>query len=805
MKKLLLILGSLSGIALPVTSVIACGSDSAPKRFDTPILGQKINDELLMALLSDPTISPEIKGKYFNDIDFQKAAMAMLEDRVSKLANNYYQSGISKSLMLNSQDSELYNQHLEATIDAIAQNQFYLEYTKNLVSNAEAPLDIQINIGNNSLISLNPAKLLQPDDINDVDKMDLNSYFVFYKSDAVWKRWEYFNENGNNISQIPTIKELETSQFVIVKKIDFTNKDTLTDADIINSTKLIWLDGQDRHDDAGNYVYSIDNGKTPYLMDGKTALQYRFQEYFRSQIRYSTDDSKSLAKRMLAISYLEANLFNVYRNENSNFNLPANDAYLNINSDVAQNVQTWNKSTGYQSKLKMVWSFTVDSRTDADRLWSWLNDHFTINGDGTLTNPNSVSLKAIYDQIQAASGANITNQSNLGSDPFFSLNGYNGIVKNDKETIVSVDGNLVIDEKAKAAVFQTNAPAILSDAGAAYKSNMNGKYDFVFVLPLYLIDLLNDKTQGYDHGLSTTIYVPKANIQTTLDPNGVYTSFSEAQRSDGNKFNGTKINDINLVLGSASSINQNTHDYYIYDTMGAAYTLTQWNNTNSTNYTPQNVWATLKNDTDTKIDGLQVAVKNSHDSTFGNIGFDQPVLLKGLSQVPSNSPDDLFFTLKDQQVYVTALDQNLVGSVRTITDGNQSFNLSFDAATKEGLITTTGTINKTGSELNNTTYGNRINMGQNSSNPNSYVKDNNLQFDFYEANTTSLDVTNLNTANKTSLLREIESIVAKDETVINRASTAIYPLFLKQEDILFNPLYESLKKYLINEGGGTSD
>lgn len=799
MRKLLLSLATISIIGIPAATVIACGTNSSINRFNTPVLGKKINDEIFMALLSDPTISPEIKGRYFNDIDFQKAATAMLEDQISKVANSYFQNGLNKSLMLNNPTDDFYNKKLDETINAIAQNQFYLEYTKNLVSQNGSSLDMEINIGNDNLIPLNPSKLLQPDEISDTDSMDNNKYFVFYQSDNnEWKRWEYFDENGDGIENIPQIKELENSKFVIVKKIDATNKPTLTN-DEINNGGLIWLDGQTRHDDDKNFVYSLD-GKTPYFMNGKVALQYRFQDYFRSQIRYSTDDKKSLAKRMLAITYLESNLFNVYRNEKNDSNQPTNDEYLNINSDVAQNIQSWNKTVGYQSKLKMIWSFTMNDANDAAKVWNLIRPY--LNGNGQLVDSNFVSLKTLYQQIEAT----IINQSNLGSDPFFNLNGYNGIVKSGPDGIVSVDGNLLIDEAAKTKVQQINGPSILSEdgLGTPFKSNIKGKYDFVFVMPIYLIDLLNDKTIGYNHGLNTTIYAKKEDVKKPLDPNKVFTSYSEAQ-IQGNRFKSPKIDDINRALASSISNNTINNSYYIYDKMGASYSLNEWNQLKGKNYTPESVWDSLKDDSD--ADGLQVAIKNTHENTYGNIGInDKPVRLFKSSEIPTNPPAGITFSIgNDGYLYASTNKADLISDVQSFTIKNVTYYLSFDEATKEGVITTTGTINKSNSNLNNSTYGDWVNMGQNASDPNGYIKDDTIPFNYYEANITSLDIANLNTVNKTSLLREIESIVATDEAVINRASSTIYPLFLKESDILYEPLYQSLKKYLINEGGGTSD
>lgn len=821
MKKLLALLGALGISVSASTVVVACGQNNSVERFS---IAKVISDQIFMDLLNDEDNNFSKSKAKVLDLIMKNPDILLkrVQDLTSRLSNEHFKNQINKNLKLNLQENK-YQEELDEITSDLARNQFYLQYTNNKLTNPATSMDETLHISGNTNGRLNPKNLL----VNDKITKDENKYFIYVrdtKEGDTWSRWQYRHEISREESKedypkykLPTIENLQNNEFIVLKSSEekpLGFSVTISDADLDDQNNWCLVDDKGEIKDDG-YIYSKD-GKT-VKMDGKTALEYRFQAYFKNQIfneffSKNKETKTNIFESLLTMTYLDTNFYNISRNQKTQ---TQEDAFLNIGSNLAQFTQSWNKQSGYNSKLKMIWSFTL-KREQMTKAWETINPY--LKSDQTLKNNSRQSLKKIYDKLNLAlkdAGGNI---SKLGSDPFFNLGGYNGLVKVDAENnVTSVDGNFMINDAAKTKIAKAKGPSILTADGRStgFDSEISGEYDFVFVLPIYLIDLLNDRTidlsnestiqeTNFDNGESTTAFVTPNDVSADGTANKLYSGYSKAM-------DGVSPIDESKKIEINSNI-KNTNDFWIY-VDGVPYTVSDFNRLftknvpNNSNIWNNNDWKTLDNGQ--TVDGLQFRLKNTIETdgnrTIGNISINQKVKV-GSSTIYKKPQDDKGFKFEeiDGGLYVTANDQNLVGKVVKFDEGQENeFHLSFDDGTKDGVYTIQGTLND-GSDKQGKTYSYRVNMGANGSQPNGYIKDGG--FDFYKNNTvSSLDIATLSTERKSSLLREIEFITSKESGVADTAAGAIYPLFLTNDQILYQPLYEILKKYLIDEDGGTSD
>lgn len=795
MKKLLAILGAFALSTSVASTVVACSTNQNVRRFSVPVLPKEISDEIMMAIKGDPGINPLTKGKFFSQIDFDKVLKMMLQDAMSKLSQQYFQNDIETRLKLNNLTEDFYVNAVQEMNNDVAQNQFYNQYTQRILSNGN-PLDIDLSIGSEGLYALNPENLLK----SSGHVIDNHVYYLYFKradaTDNTWLRWQYsgeFKGTDSNKVQLPTIQDLELGKYLIVKndnpEANVASSIIVTDSDLSNPANLFWnfLDnnGNEEWNADGKY-YSLD-GQNAFVMNGKTGLRYRFQEYFRAEI------SNNFYENILTMTYLESQIFNV--NANQQNNLTRQDAFLNISSDLAKNVQTWNQNDGYKSKLKMVWSFSKTDKTAEDfyNAWRKLNETISFKNNGEFSNSMQTSIMKVLELLNSDPylGAN---QSELGSDPFFNLAGYNGIVKNDGESISSADGTLNIVDEAKGRIANINSPAIITkDQNGEPFVGENNRQEIYVVLPIYLIDLLNDTTNGTiaGNGVSNFNYGQTTSGFIDVATGKYFKSFGDSLIPLGETIDQTKIDFIQANKNRAS-----TNGFYLY-VNNAAYTINDFNTFFGQSVNTTNIWDTPAGIVD-GYQGFLFTMPNSvGGSVYGNIGIGEDIFLGPLATPPSNQPG-IVFTQSGRDWYVKASDPNLVGKV--INCG--SIWLSFDDGQKGGTYTYGGTLNKTNQNAGRT-MGYTINMGPNQAKPNMYIS--NGSFNYYDSNLASVDVTNLATSQKRSLLHQLEFIASKDSDVSNSALSTIYPLFLKSDQILFEPLYQSIRKYLVDDGGGESD
>lgn len=763
----------------------------------------------MMEINGDSSISPDTKGKFFSKIDFEKVVKMMMQDEMAKLSQEYYQNDLANRLKIKSRSTEVMKTEVENINNDISQNQFYNQYTQRIVLGGMS-LDEELSLApgdKGDLTSLNPEKLLK----NTQHPKDENVYYLYFKkaNDTTnnWLLWQYWGEHNTpngSLEQLPNINDLQMGKFIVVKNNNPVDKLPssleITNDDLTNSAKLFWnyFGEDDTADwsDSGDY-YSLD-GKSALIMDGKSALQYRFQEYFKAKI------INNFYENVLTMTYLESNLFNIGRNIKNT--LTSQDSYLNISSDLAKATQTWNQNDGYKSKLKMVWAFNQNDKTEQDfvKAWSKLNETIKFKNSGEFLNSTSTSFQTISKILEDATVLG-PNQSELGTDPFLNLAGYNGIVKNDGDSISSADGTLSIAEEAKTKIAKVNSPAIITkdQLGQPFTVD-NNKQEIYFVLPIYLIDLLNDTTNGsqnrsassgaissYDYGQTTTGFLPKTEDKW-------FASFGDSLIANGKQITPSKVD---VITSHKEEANKSA--YYLY-VDNVAYTIDDFNGlfNPTTKITPENIWDQNKTIAANGYQGFQFTMLNSFEGIIGNVGIGQEVYLGKLSDTPINKQGITFEKRNDDWYAIVANDKSLVG---TVVDCG-TVKLSFDDAKKGSTITFDGSIDGKNNSLKNKegrTIGYQINMGPNAAKPNMYI--NNGTFHYYEENLASLDIINLASDQKQSLLHQLEYITSKDSDVSNAAASAIYPLFIGSDQVLYKPLYESIRRYIDTDDSGESD
>ncbi|PPE05436.1 lipoprotein [Williamsoniiplasma lucivorax] len=770
MKKILAILSTIGLISTTSLTVVACTGNTQVKRFDTPTLEEKLRDLIMWELAKDKNFAIT-NGKEFNSIDFKDAVLKMVQETTSKLANNYFNEQNSRDLKAQPKSKEESFAETKDRLSKISQNEFYIQYTTRLLDkNNPVSLDSEIASSESSLFLLNPQNLLETE-----KEIDPYHYFIYIQSrpGEDWKRWNYNGENQNTTEYIPTIQDLEEGRFVIRNK---GTDEKITNASLDKLHRIyIDADGQRQGPDDG--IYSKDEGKSVFEMNGKTALEYRFQEYFNATIK-----SKAF-QNLLTSTFLSSDTFirrfGAPKTLDNKVTTIEKDLYYKSSSNLLKYLQSWNKDEGYKSNLKMIWTATYNEQEDLNNVRKTLRkDNIIDDGTGVLINSNRQTLKALYNGVISKDEKNVTN---IGTDPFFGLKGFNGFVENDGDSIKSVDGNFQVDDSTKAVIAKTNAPAILTNSGQGFTSKQIGKYDIVIVLPIYAIDLLSDKDSAFDYGQSTTFYKTA----------GVAELWSSLEDANENK---AEISDTKKTWITNNHAN-NLQNILLIDQNDASFTIDAFNTKYGTQYEPKQIWdlpaiAPLK--------GFQANIKNTLGTTYGNValGQDKVLLAEDFKGVKPIEKDGFVFTVEDSNLYVKTPKETSTLKYGDVKDFG-SIKLSFDKGST-GNVYTKDEISNYGR-----TVSYKINLGSGSDHPNDMVKDGG--FDFYSNNVTSLDVTNLNKTKKAELLAQVEYITSKKDGMSKNAEAAIYPLFLTNDKILYKPLYEALKEYLEDKSGGTSD
>ncbi|ATZ18635.1 hypothetical protein ESOMN_v1c02510 [Williamsoniiplasma somnilux] len=758
MKKLLTFLGSFALISATAGVVVACGNNQSIKRFDTLTLEKELRDKILNQIKGDKDFSTT-NFDIFNQIDIKTAMMNLVNDKISKLYYEQQQKKQSTNLKLKGFDQKIYDQKINEISANIAGDKLFYEYTSAIIDGKAAKKESELF---EKKLGINPSNL-QKNDTENEDK-----YTVWFSkggendSYSLWRMAnEYISKDASTEikkPKLPSIEELEAGKFVVLFKAE-KNKVELNNAELASLGKFTL--GQEKATGTDTKVLGIDENNINYL-NGVEALQYRFQEYFNSEIKAKIYDS------VLAISYLDAQMWRT----SSDANKPG--LFFDKNSPVAKKVQTWSQEDGYKSNIKMVWSFTMKDQATAASVWSSIKNN--LDNNGNIKDTNVTSLKSLFDTMLDIGDKNNTA---AGTDPYLGISGFNGFVANDGETIKSVDGNLIIAQDAYAAVNKANGPAILSKGnyGEGYNSNIKNSKDFYLVLPLYMIDLLHDKNNSYTNGQKTEIEVDATGVKN-LDA--------------------SKINDIKALLPNLEDLKIKV-DGVVYTQQKALDVFKDWtqiNKPNTAGFIDGNGKSTIGMPQGATSVSLIGSVDNTHDNTYGNIAFNAKVNLGVLANTPT-STDTIKFTKEDDNtiVEVTPSDANKVGKVVTI--GN--IKLSFDSGNSANLITVDGL------DTNNKTAGYKINLGNNESFPDSLVQSGN--FDFYKSNSSSLDIQSLTSDKKWNILRELQYIAAKDENNIEQAKVTIYPQFITNNDILYNELYNTISKYLRDDifSNGSSD
>ncbi|ATZ17120.1 hypothetical protein ELUMI_v1c03950 [Williamsoniiplasma luminosum] len=769
MKKILALLSSIGLLATTSLTVVACTNNEV-KRFDTPTLEEKLRDQMIMELLQDPEFGSITNGKYFNSIDFKDVVLKMVQETTSKLANNHYNEQWSKSLKSKPISKDESFQQTKDRLSKIAQNEFYIQYTTRLLADSKVSLDSELSGSTDNLFLLNPQDLIKTKD--EIDPND--DYYIYYNSAPgvkdKWYRWNFYGENKNAQDSIPSIEQLETSQFVITND----GTEAVINADIVKDKDRFYIDAQGKQINPKNGIYSKDkDGQTVFVMNGKTALEYRFQQYFNAKIKTTT------FQNLLTSTFLANDTFTTKYTEPTKISdlIELNqDLYYKSSSDLLKYVQSWNKNDGYKSNLKMVWSATFDTKEKAQEAYGRVES--LLNSDGSFIDSNKHALKEAYELIKA------DNKTNIGTDPFLGMKGFNGFVQNDGDSVKSVDGTFALADSTKTLIAKANSPAIFANNGQGYESKQVGKFDIALVLPIYAVDLFSDKDKTFDYGQSTTLY-------KAWGVDELWTSLDDANNKNAQgKISDSKKDWINQHQ------NGNITNILLVDKNNATLTLDEWNKGKTDKITPENIWS---HETVEGLKGFQANIKNTLPTanTFGNvaIGQDKVVLTENFEGLKPTDTDKIKFTLEGKKLSVsTPNDPSLIGTVQNFG----TVSLSFDKGST-GNVYTRDEIHENGR-----TVSYKINLGSGSDHPNDMVVDG--PFNFYLNGQTSLDVTNLNKTKKRELLEQVEYIVSKKDGMSKNAEAVIYPLFLKNDKILYKPLYEALKEYLEDKSkGGSSD
>ncbi|WP_434333326.1 lipoprotein [Mycoplasma capricolum subsp. capricolum] len=484
MKKLITILGSLCLSVGAAVTAVACTTKN--DKFDKP----SITDELAQKIISGLKLSDDFnftKGEQFSKLDYKSLILDMINETISKNRYSDNLSNLSRKFGLDiPKTKELGERKAQEVLNNLATIRLFADYTSKRV--AEEYSD-NIDLGYSENYPLNPYNLQSKD-----NKKDDAVYAIYYKNNTTdsgsgsgsglngnytWLRWQTTGEFDTTQNTIPSIPQLPSVSLLTETKNNFriAKLKKPTDQQYINKTASVSDDGKEISNGKSEQVEWYKISGTNFETDGQGIMQYRFMYHFKTKIE------AKLFSDLLGHAYIDSNLFT---DKNDNSSASNKKIILNNVSRLISDIQSnYSQVDRTISNVKMVWAFSLDQQklSEVNKQIQGL-----VNSNGLLINKDGKNkLKNVFDKIKEK----VENESKQGTDSLFSINGFNGFVKNKDATIESLSGDLKITEDAKKAVAQVNAPSLLTNNNRGFNSEINGNVDYVFVLPIYLNDIFS--------------------------------------------------------------------------------------------------------------------------------------------------------------------------------------------------------------------------------------------------------------------------------------------------------------------------
>ncbi|AXK51324.1 lipoprotein [Spiroplasma alleghenense] len=437
MKKLLGILGSVSLLVSTSATVVACDTN---KRITEATLNDEILRSLLASVFGDRHAAAMDFGDIFNSGDIQTSLINIINRMIAQ--NNYFRAtnNLYDSLGLGKNSEEVAFKKYQDLNNSIATDKLYTDYTKS-ISGAATTQALDYSIRRQSY-SLNAQDL----------KLEVDGKEETFQNVGVklpdGKLWSIRNELSTTdySESIPTAKVLSGSGFSLV--------------DISAGTS------------SPKAIAGYDN------LTGKEALKYRFKDWFENEIQ------SKIIENLLSISRQIPEAFRVAAGADNK-----KTAYFNRYSAIGKYSQTWNNSsTPWTSNIKMVWEFTYKN-TNFGTVKTALDKLKVDQNSGVLAPGESIAKEIAAFHSGELESANLSED---GNDPYFSQPGFKGFISI-KDGEIYGTNNLATDFTYKTSLVNASEPGVLSENGHLYfQGTKSDEISVVFVLPVYLIQLLED-------------------------------------------------------------------------------------------------------------------------------------------------------------------------------------------------------------------------------------------------------------------------------------------------------------------------
>ena len=438
MKRLLSLISALSLTSVASTTLIACSSD----RIENPVLNRDLAMQII-AQLSGQNIANIDFGNIFSDADITRIVVAMINDLVARQYGYEARNTMLNSLGMQEFDEIDENGRLpeeflltfENSAATVAEDRLFTEYTRSIASGTRMDLSQLV-----SLYSLNPIRNITVLDINGQEVQVATGDQILVDGLV----WGLFTEGPT--TTLPTIAQL-------------TNRDSMF---TINGARI----------------------------SPTTALRLRFQDYFENNLM------RNIAENLLTMTFLDSNSFLISETGDANF-----APFINASSELFSRAQTWHTSnttaTGreWRTNVRMVWSlkFTNENGSNtsaAINLIRNLNQINTATGELNTGEYLMDLINYVASGISNNLGGIYNGDDSNAYDSFFYQQGFRGLTIYESGTAIGTSP--IAGTNYENAVMKSARSGILMNGALPFFTDTdNGNIsEFVFVLPVYMIELL---------------------------------------------------------------------------------------------------------------------------------------------------------------------------------------------------------------------------------------------------------------------------------------------------------------------------
>ncbi len=497
MKKILSLFATLTLATSASSSVVSCNSKK--NRFTDPTIADKFKNKIISELNGD-----QFSYKYkFDDIfKSQKSSLTTLAVRLidQLTSKQFYTSneklfaewaGVSDSDRSKIKfDNQFYN-----WVKSLTEEQVYTDYI-NKYTNGYAYLE------------------------DDAMSKSYNVLGIGTTGTSTWDATKNYAQLKNVDVKYSTNEKKVTMSFWQIPGISYTNaenpdtnnhiklgKDTIYQGNQINIPIL--EDGVRKNIilTSDKFKELLTNGSAKGLVDGVSytispGLAGIKKLIYRGMAQYATFVTlPKILDKLISETYLQTTL--LHRNYNGS---QANsDIFVTKNSGLLNLMQTWNTSTTSKlltSNFKMVWEFKTPilDTNGTTNLENKMNTY--IGQKKSEINNQSWTPTKFKDFL---SNSTITNLNNNGNDPIFGINHFKGFAAYNGGSLLN---SLALDDTYKSKIAAVNQTGFVQNGqpGKYGFEDTNKKYAyFVFVLPIFAQDILNNQSITFDNSKTKKI------------------------------------------------------------------------------------------------------------------------------------------------------------------------------------------------------------------------------------------------------------------------------------------------------------